>query len=80
MSDFVENARKFALEAHGIHPYEYHLSGVVEILSEHGHDNPYNLALAWLHDVIEDTKVTREQIENVYERTPRFCESVIHPK
>jgi len=30
MSDFVENARKFALEAHGIHPYEYHLSGVVD--------------------------------------------------
>lgn len=69
----VEKAKLFALKAHGDQkygelPYEKHLQDVVSILAERffstGIDESSDtlLAAAWLHDVIEDTDVTFQQV------------------
>lgn len=39
-------------------PYIVHPEEVVQILLEHGVDDPHIIAAAWLHDVVEDTSVT----------------------
>lgn len=44
-------------------PYERHLKDVVNVLKEFGFDNEANTSSAWLHDIIEDTKVTKNMIE-----------------
>jgi (p)ppGpp synthase/HD superfamily hydrolase len=44
-------------------PYIVHPRAVVKILLEHGIDDPHVLGAAWLHDVVEDTEVTIEDIE-----------------
>lgn len=73
--DIVERARQFATEAHGAigqtrkytgEPYIAHPEAVVGLLREHGIDNPATLAAAWLHDVVEDTPVTIEQINRAF--------------
>lgn len=69
--DIVEKARVFATAAHAAvkqmrkhtgEPYICHPAEVVELLREHGIDDPEMLAAAWLHDVVEDTGVTIDLI------------------
>lgn len=68
----TDQARDFAITSHGdqkygIHPYEIHLGNVVTALMRFGvtPTDEYQTDLlrsAWLHDVIEDTEVTREEL------------------
>ena len=70
----VERARDFALAAHrGVgqlrkytgEPYEEHLRRVAAIVEEHAGD-PEMIAAAWLHDVVEDTPATIEEVERAF--------------
>ncbi len=78
----VEKARQFAIKAHGDqkygdHPYEKHLQDVVDVLDKHflkksdsdgiGSDTMI-IAAAWLHDTLEDTDITFEQMFNEFGR------------
>jgi len=67
----VECARQFASAAHGAvgqlrkysgQPYEEHLGRVAAMVAGVT-DDPEVIAAAWLHDVVEDTPVTIEEIE-----------------
>ena len=66
----LTRARDFAIAAHagqmyGDKPYSDHLDHVVSILKKYVPDDearPSTLAIGYLHDVLEDTEVTREQI------------------
>ena len=58
-------ARQFALKAHGTQkygkfPYIYHLDAVVSLVKPYLHDA---VILAYLHDTVEDTPITLEDIE-----------------
>jgi (p)ppGpp synthase/HD superfamily hydrolase len=64
----IQNARRFAIEAHkdtryGDLPYEFHLQAVVDVMGE---CTPEAIAAAWLHDVVEDTHVSLNDIRNNY--------------
>lgn len=70
----VDGARIFAIAAHGAHgavragsnlPYASHCAEVVSLLACVS-ENPDLLAAAWLHDVIEDTSVTRDLVCHVF--------------
>jgi hypothetical protein len=73
-ADLVEKARQFATAAHrGVgqtrkytgEPYDEHLrrvAGLVETVT----DDPEMIAAAWLHDVVEDTPVTLEEVEREF--------------
>jgi (p)ppGpp synthase/HD superfamily hydrolase len=61
-----DKARAFAVAAHadqkyGEAPYVTHLQAVHAVLVDFGYSAPFTLA-AWLHDVVEDTPVTREEV------------------
>lgn len=65
----LERARDFATKAHadagctyGVHDFDYHLNAVDQVLLRFGHDDEVLRAIAWLHDVVEDTPVTTEQL------------------
>lgn len=63
----IDQIREMASDAHsdnsyGPHDYDYHLERVEEALRDFGYDDPTMLAGAWLHDTVEDTDVTREDI------------------
>lgn len=65
----VKKARAFALEAHGdqmygTKPYEYHLQRVADLCSPMG---PQYVALAWLHDVVEDTAASFRDVEEAFD-------------
>jgi guanosine-3',5'-bis(diphosphate) 3'-pyrophosphohydrolase len=68
MSERVEKAMAFAAERHGSQmygrdPYTRHLSDVAHVLRRFGHGDDENLvASAWLHDVVEDTATTVEEV------------------
>lgn len=53
--------RKYTDEPYIVHPAE-----VVQILKTAGVTDPNMLAAAWLHDVIEDTAVTRQDVLSVF--------------
>jgi guanosine-3',5'-bis(diphosphate) 3'-pyrophosphohydrolase len=62
-----DDARRFAEEAHGDQrygdkPYGYHLRAVRGVLVECGYTEGPLVLAAWLHDVIEDTPTTREEV------------------
>ncbi|MBW2997719.1 HD domain-containing protein [Candidatus Woesearchaeota archaeon] len=68
-----ELARKCATRYHhgqfrkGNHePYIVHPAAVVRYLKQHGIDDDVSLSVAWLHDVVEDTAMTWEQVENIF--------------
>jgi (p)ppGpp synthase/HD superfamily hydrolase len=46
-------------------PYENHLLEVANLVQTHGGD-PGQIAAAWLHDVVEDTPVTINEIEPAF--------------
>ena len=77
MADLVERARIFATAAHAAvgqkrkytgKDYIVHPEEVAEIVKRNGGTSEM-IAAAWLHDTVEDTQVTFEQIEDEFEAT-----------
>src|ERR671919_219481 len=71
VSDIVGKSRAFAVAMHGGQlrkysdkPYVVHLDAVVSILRSFGITGPAVLAAAYLHDTVEDTKAT---IQDIYD-------------
>ena len=63
-----EKARNFAIDAHGdqkygIHPYSVHLDAVAKIARPFGETAE---AIAYLHDVVEDTEVSTKEVESQF--------------
>jgi (p)ppGpp synthase/HD superfamily hydrolase len=65
----IEKVREFALAKHGEQkrkydgaPYIQHLDNVAGILVEHGYDDPTLIAAALLHDTVEDTPTTVQEL------------------
>jgi (p)ppGpp synthase/HD superfamily hydrolase len=72
-SDTTTRAHEEALRLHagqlyGSVPYSTHLEDVVGILIGFGHDDPELLAAAWLHDSLEDTDATSDDLEQSFGR------------
>ena len=74
MADLIDRARQFASAAHrnvgqlrkySGQPYEEHLRKVAEIVSR-ATDDAEMIAAAWLHDVVEDTPTTIEDVERAF--------------
>lgn len=74
MHELVREARKFSTEVHRRidqrrkytnKPYEVHLKAVAQIVSSVS-DDPEMIAAAWLHDTVEDTPATIDEIEAVF--------------
>lgn len=66
----VKDAAKFAAKAHGSQryggkSYMYHLERVYRVVTRFGGSEVHQ-ATAWLHDVIEDTSVTKSDIAKVF--------------
>ena len=65
---YLRAVRAFAIQAHGAQtygsgvPYSFHLLSVENVLLEFGHGDVFERAGAWLHDVLDDTAVTREML------------------
>mgnify|MGYP001084185086 CR=1 FL=1 len=67
MTNLATKAKAYAHEkhrgqTHGTRPFVSHLQEVVETLHEFGYHDDDLTAAAWLHDVVEDTAVTIEEI------------------
>jgi len=63
----VERARGAAIAMHGDQlygdqPYRSHLYAVVQVLRDFGYGDTY-VAAGWLHDVCEDTSVSRDDVK-----------------
>lgn len=57
-------ARKHASQRYGDQPYTMHLAAVRDVLRDvHVCDDEPLAIAAWLHDTVEDTETTREEIE-----------------
>ena len=74
MSNLVTLAQQFAIQSHQRidqrrkytgQPYEVHLKAVAELVQEVSSD-PDMIAAAWLHDTVEDTPTTIEDIEDSF--------------
>ncbi len=72
--NLVAKARTFATQAHqridhrrkySKQPYDVHLRSVAELVAGVGADAEM-LAAAWLHDIVEDTPVTLEEVEREF--------------
>lgn len=66
-----EDFRTLAIKGHGDQkygnfPYSIHLAMVEEVLVHFGFDSFHYRAAAWLHDIIEDTKMTPKAIQRLY--------------
>lgn len=70
MQDLVERARRYAIAMHRRidhrrkytnQPYEVHLKAVAQLVAGVT-DDPQVIAAAWLHDTVEDTPVTLEEV------------------
>jgi (p)ppGpp synthase/HD superfamily hydrolase len=64
-------ARKVAETAHkgqlyGDRPYLDHLDAVVETLKKFGHTDPDILTAGYLHDTLEDTSLTKDQLASEF--------------
>ncbi|MEI6312325.1 MAG: hypothetical protein WCP57_08710 [Bacteroidota bacterium] len=56
-------------QKYGIFPYEFHLFNVVNVLARYlcPNENNFNLfAGAWLHDVLEDTNISKEDFIEIF--------------
>lgn len=69
MDDLLARARSFAAAKHAGQqrrykdaPYHVHLEQVAVILSQHGYDSPVILAAAYLHDTVEKTETSFEEL------------------
>jgi len=75
----LEEARRFAIEAHadqryGSKPYAYHLDKVVGHLSAYGDEAQI---IGYLHDVVEDTVVSVEDLEANFGATVAACVALL---
>ena len=74
LNNLETRAMKFAIEAHGNqmygdHPYSYHLSQVVDNVLIRKFGDPLlstYVAVAWLHDTMEDCGVIFKQVEDEF--------------
>lgn len=79
MSNYIsytlaERAKRFAIKAHGDQMYgdklyAYHLQGVVSFVEHRMKGDPMlstYIAVAWLHDVLEDTTATYKEVEREF--------------
>lgn len=78
LENLFEQARTYAVHAHGEqkygeHSYSVHLDDVDNILREFFHDSPTMRAAGQLHDVVEDTGKTLDDL-----REAMFPEGVIY--
>lgn len=73
-SELISRARNYAVQAHGrinhrlkysLQPYDRHLHQVASIVSSVT-DDPEMIAAAWLHDTVEDTPSTFEEIYDLF--------------
>jgi (p)ppGpp synthase/HD superfamily hydrolase len=70
--DLVRKARELAASAHkdqkyGELPYTVHLEDVVRVLGRFNYHKEIELLIgAWLHDVVEDTSVTVDDIQKLF--------------
>ena len=76
MRELEKKAKQFAYKAHkGMKrkgkdtPFTYHLELVNKILKTLTTDDEEILAAGWLHDVIEDTPITLEELKKEFNRT-----------
>lgn len=74
MADLIERARLFATSAHqridqrrkySGQPYDVHLAAVAALVSTVT-DDAETIAAAWLHDVVEDTPVTLDEVRRLF--------------
>jgi (p)ppGpp synthase/HD superfamily hydrolase len=72
LSELIERAAAFARQAHAHQrrkytnePYEIHLGAVAGLVRSVGAE-PEAQAAAWLHDVVEDTEVTLEEVRREF--------------
>jgi (p)ppGpp synthase/HD superfamily hydrolase len=69
MTDLIKKAREFAEKAHegqtrwGGEPYITHPQAVAELVEQMG-GGETSIAVAWLHDVVEDCDVTSQDLSN----------------
>ncbi|MCW9052758.1 MAG: HD domain-containing protein [Motiliproteus sp.] len=85
MSELIEQARAFAIAAHENighrrkytdEPYWVHPQAVAELVASVC-DDPTVIAVAWLHDTVEDTPVSLQQIESRFgERVAALVEDL----
>lgn len=64
-------ARAWAIARHGdqrygAYPYSRHLDEVVAVLRQYDIDDEEVIAAGYLHDVLEDTSATREEVESAF--------------
>jgi (p)ppGpp synthase/HD superfamily hydrolase len=74
-----EDARAFAIQAHaeqkyGEHPYSYHLDAVAALAEPYG---PEAVAVAYLHDTVEDTDTTLAQVESRFGSRVAACVALL---
>ena len=74
MSELIERARNFATRAHqridqrrkySDQPYDVHLEAVARLVASATEDDEM-IAAAWLHDVVEDTPATLEDVQREF--------------
>jgi len=83
----IKRAEKFANLAHAGQkrkitgePYITHPAAVARLLTKYGF-NKYQIAAAWLHDTVEDTKTKTKTIRtNFDKRTARYVAIATRPK
>ncbi len=78
-SKVKKEARSFAIKAHGDqrygeYPYSVHLDEVANIASEYGDQAE---VVAYLHDVVEDTEVTVNEIESIFGSLVARCVAIL---
>lgn len=74
-----DKARAFAVNAHGSQqygerPYVYHLDAVASLLNPFGETA---VVLGYLHDVVEDTPVTLEQVQAEFGELVASCVALL---
>jgi (p)ppGpp synthase/HD superfamily hydrolase len=67
MPSIVKKAKLYGISSHvdqkyGPFPYGFHLYDVVAVAHRFGFEDPIILAACWLHDTIEDTETTYEEL------------------
>ena len=74
--NIASKAKKFAYEKHknqkrkdGVTPFSEHLEGVVNRLKNLGVANQDVLCAAWLHDIIEHSDTTFDEINEIFGNT-----------
>jgi (p)ppGpp synthase/HD superfamily hydrolase len=72
-------AREFAIGRHGdqkygVHPYSFHLDQVARIASDYGDDAE---VIAYLHDVVEDTETTIDEVESLFGSLVAECVHIL---